>query len=425
MIDHVLAERLADVVGHEYVLAGAEAADVYTVQGVRPGCVVAPGSLDELSAVLRLAHEQQAVVVPWGGGTAQALGFPPERADVVVRTSRLNRVLIHEPDDLTISVEAGITLAALTAHLSQYGQMLPVDAPLPARATIGGMIATAADGPRRTGYGSLRDLLIGVTVVEATGRVSRGGGMVVKNVSGFDMMKLYLGSFGTLALIAVANFKLWPAPRERASLLCRFAQPADAFAFLDALQATQLTPVSAEYLNAGALAMLDLGDSCAVAVGAEGLPGAVARHVADVRSLAAGHAATAVDPVGVEVWGRVADLSQTASLAPDEAVLKLTMLPADLARAVAALEDRAARAGQQLAISARAYNGVAYARVRPIDAHGLDQLAGALPGVQWVASATPGGPRWGRPGGFELMRRIKHEFDPQRILNRGRFIERL
>src|SRR5690242_4776544 len=135
-----------------------------------------------------------------------------------------------------------MTIGALRAHLAQHGQMLPIDPPLPSRATIGGLIATATDGPRRLGYGTLRDLLIGISVIEAGGRISKSGGMVVKNVSGFDMMKLYLGSFGTLAVIASANFKLMPIPRAMASLLCVFDNTTQAFAALEALQLTQLTP---------------------------------------------------------------------------------------------------------------------------------------------------------------------------------------
>ncbi|MCS6842196.1 MAG: FAD-binding oxidoreductase, partial [Roseiflexus sp.] len=228
----------------------------FSVQGIRPQCVVAPATLGELQTVMRVAAEQRAALVPWGGGTQQWIGAPPARLDLVVRTTRLDRVLAHTPDDLTISVEAGMTLGALRAHLKRHGQMLALDPPLPDRATIGGLIATAADGPRRLGYGTLRDVLIGIAVVEVGGRLSRGGGMVVKNVSGFDMMKLYLGSFGTLAVIASANFKLLPLPRAAGTIVCRFAEPKQAFAALDELDGTQLAPVAAEYLNSGALTML-------------------------------------------------------------------------------------------------------------------------------------------------------------------------
>src|SRR5262245_14456366 len=199
-----LASALAPIVADHALLDEPQECAAYAVQGITPACVAAPGSLDELSAVMHVAHEQRAAVAPWGGGTQQSIGNPPTRLDLVVRTERLNQVLVHEPDDLTISVAAGITIGALREHLARHRQMLPIDPPLPARATLGGLLATGMDGPRRLGYGTLRELLIGITVVEADGRISRGGGMVVKNVSGFDMMKLYRGSLGTLAIIASA-----------------------------------------------------------------------------------------------------------------------------------------------------------------------------------------------------------------------------
>ncbi|MFN8501514.1 FAD-binding oxidoreductase [Kouleothrix sp.] len=427
---HALASALAAVVGSDYVLGDLAGRAGYAVQGVVPGCVAAPGSLEELAAVLRIAHEHGAAVAPWGGGTHQQIGNPPGRLGLVVRTGRLNAVLMHEPADLTISVGAGMTIGALRDYLGQHRQMLPLDPPLPARATIGGLIATAADGPRRLGYGTLRELLIGITVVEAGGRVSRAGGMVVKNVSGFDMMKLYHGSLGTLAVIASANFKLLPLPRASATLLCRFGRSAAAFAAIDALQRTQLTPTAAEYLNRGALSALEFGGECALALRAEGLPAAVERHLSDLRTLALAHEATDTTRLDhdqdTEFWLRVADLPQLADLAGDEAVIKLATLPGATEQAIGQIEALAARNGGQASISARALNGVIYARLRPLGATTERALLAALPGLQWVACALQGVPRWGeQPPGLDLMRRIKGEFDPAGQINPGRYVEGL
>ncbi|MBC8160731.1 MAG: FAD-binding oxidoreductase [Roseiflexaceae bacterium] len=415
-----LPNALAEIIGQAFVSAEPAACAQFAVQGCAPGCVAAPGSAEELAAVLAAAHTQGAAVVPWGGGTQQLIGNPPAQIDLVVRTERLQRVLIHEPGDLTISVEAGMTLGALRSHLAAHGQMLPVDAPLPERATIGGLIATAMDGPRRLGYGTLRDLLIGIQVVDAAGHTSKAGGMVVKNVSGFDMMKLYHGSFGTLALIASANFKLLPAPRESTALLCRFGARAAAFRFLADLHASQLTPTAAEYLNPAALQQLGLGPGHAVFVVAEGLAQAVARHAAELGLLAAYSAGQAEQRADHRVLlQRIADLPQTLQLGEQDAVIKLSILPGDLE---AALERMEAYAPLVL-ISARALDGVAYARLAGSDAAQLAMLAAELPGLHWVATTLADVPRWGDLGeGAALMRQIKHEFDPQGRLNPGRYV---
>ncbi len=418
-----LGAALASILSPEHVLAGREACAAYAVQGVVPGCVAAPGSLEELAATMRLAHEHSAAIVPWGGGTQQCLGQPPRQLDLVIRTTRLNQVLQHEPDDLTISVSAGITIGALNDYLGTHRQMLPLDPPQPGRATLGGLLATAADGPRRLGYGTLRELLIGITVVEVGGRVSRGGGMVVKNVSGFDMMKLYHGSFGTLAVIATANFKLLPIPRAAATLLCRFARPDAAFAMLDALHATQLTPTAAEYLNRGALAELGFEGGCALVLRAEGLAAAVERHMNDLATLAEDQRASSATRLDheqeAELWLRIADLPQVSDLPAGTALMKFAVLPGEVSHTIRQIDQQT---GGQALISARALNGVIYARVpEPANPRAL----AALPGLQWAAGDTSL-PHWGaRPAGFELMQRIKSEFDPGSQLNPGRFLEGL
>lgn len=420
-----LQTDLAAICGEDYICEQPADRQIY---GQTPLLAVAPGSIDELSqTVARLAAEPLAMV-PWGGGTQQSWGRPPNRPFVVIETHRLHRILDYTPDDLTISVEAGLTLGTLSAALAENRQMLPLDAPLPARATIGGLLATAMDGPRRLGYGSARDLLIGIKVVEATGRVSKAGGMVVKNVSGFDMMKLYLGSFGTLAIIASANFKLIPQPRAAASILCRAATPAPLWKVANAIAVSQLTPVAVEYVEGVAVT----GASYALAVRTEGLPAAVERHVRDVTAFATQFGVSAEplrDAEHEQLWAALNDVPQTALVAADELVVRVTCLPANLSTILTEARTAAQHADLPFQSTARSLNGVAYLRVRgphPALREWYTALLNAAPQATLLAaplSLVAELPAFGsHVPNRELMQRIKQEFDPAHLLNPGRFV---
>ncbi|WP_298815806.1 FAD-binding oxidoreductase [Chloroflexus sp.] len=421
----ILRTDLAGISGEQHVREHPADRVIY---GQTPLLAVAPGSLEELSQVVARLAAEPVAMVPWGGGTQQTWGRPPARPFVVVETNRLNRILDYTPDDLTISVEAGITLDALRAALAANGQMLPLDSPLPAQATIGGLLATAMDGPRRLGYGSARDLLIGIRVVEATGRVSKAGGMVVKNVSGFDMMKLYLGSFGTLAIIASANFKLIPQPRAAASILCRAQTPAPLWKLVNAIAASQLVPVAVEYLEG--IAAIDA--PFALTVASEGLPAAVERHLRDVAAFAqqAGVSTEVLrDADHAQLWSMINDVPQTAAPAVDELVTRVTCLPADLNRVLTAARAAAREADLSLQITARALNGIAYLRARgQTTALRLWHTALLKVAPHTTLLATPPAlvaelPAFGAQiVNLDLMQRIKQEFDPDQLLNPGRFV---
>ena len=192
-----LLRSLAEVVGPSHCLSGAERAP-YVIDGRTPCGVVFPGSVEEVARVVREAAAVGVPVVPWGGGTQMHRGAPPGDGAVVVGLRRLGRVLEHEPGDLTATVEAGITVETLQVALGARGQWWPLDPPAPAEATLGGVLAANTAGPRRHGYGTARDLVIGLRVVAADGQLVRAGGKVVKNVAGYDLVKLYIGSLGTL-----------------------------------------------------------------------------------------------------------------------------------------------------------------------------------------------------------------------------------
>lgn len=189
------------------------------VLGREPGQVVRPGSQEEARDVVAQASADGKTVVPWGGGTGQTFGYLPKSADVLLDLSGLNRVVAVEPGDLTITVEAGVTLDAVQEALAMHGQFLPLDPAHPAQATMGGIVATNAWGASRLGFGTVRDWLIGIAVVDGEGRRVKGGGKVVKNVTGYDLPKLHVGALGTLGVVVEATFKTAPLPESSRGFL--------------------------------------------------------------------------------------------------------------------------------------------------------------------------------------------------------------
>ncbi len=215
-----------------------------SVVGVVPRVVDEPATVQEAAEIVGNAARNRERLLFVGGSTDLDLGAPPEGLDVLLRTARLNQIVEHAPSDQIAVVEAGVTLAALDRALGAAGQRLALDPPLSDRVTVGGAIAANAFGPRRARYGSVRDLIIGITIVRADGVVAHGGGKVVKNVAGFDLPKLTVGSLGSLGLIATATFRLHPLPEESATLLSPGLRAREVVAVVGRIREAQLEPDS-------------------------------------------------------------------------------------------------------------------------------------------------------------------------------------
>jgi glycolate oxidase FAD binding subunit len=221
----------------------AEASDA--VGGIVPSIVVSPGDEGEVASVLSAATARGLVVVPRGGGTKIDWGSPPERCDVLLSTSRIEGIVDHEPADLVCVVRAGTTLGHLQETLASvpgFRQRLMLDPPQGGRATIGGVIATAASGPLRTRFGTPRDLVIGASFVLSDGTIGRSGGKVVKNVAGFDVAKLLVGSLGTLAVVTEVAFRLHPLPAASRMVILESRSVLDLCEFAARVGRLQVTP---------------------------------------------------------------------------------------------------------------------------------------------------------------------------------------
>ncbi|MGP4094676.1 FAD-binding oxidoreductase [Nonomuraea sp. KM90] len=380
--------------------AGADDA----VGGVRPSLVALPETVEEVAAVLRACAEQDLAVVPAGGGTKLHWGPAPERCDVLLDMCCMNEVLEHAAGDLVVRAQAGVTMAALSETLAGKGQELALDVPFAEDATVGGTLAAPMPGPRAFRYGTARDLLIGITVVLPDGTVAKSGGKVVKNVAGYDLGKLFTGSYGTLGVIAEATFRLHPLPAGRRWAVAEL-DPAEVPPIAAALAASQAEPSAVEVDRpdpAGPVGLAALVEGTAAEARAEAL-----------RELIGKGTVTGEPP---SWWG----------LIQGDEVLVEVRFPASGTRAVL---DAAARGG--LALRGSPVSGRML--LESWRAMEEDELAAAVSGlrerveaaggrVSVLATPYEGVDRWGHVSGLPLMRRVKERFDPGRRMSPGRFV---
>lgn len=395
------------------------------VDGVPARVVVAPGTVAEASAVLALAHRAGFNVVPRGGGTKIQWGATPTRVDLVVDMTRLDRVLEHAAGDLVVRVEAGALLEEAQRVVSGSEQMLALDPPTHG-ATIGGVIAANASGPRRLRYGTVRDLLIGVTVVLADGTVAKSGGKVVKNVAGYDLGKLFTGSLGTLGLIVEAIFRLHPRPAARRIVVVEVGDPGTAGA---AVQALLHTPDSPLVLDA--LELTWEGDGGRIAAVFGGIePGVEAQAATATRLLGAHGVVRVLDPATEE-----RALTRFAYPWWDgETGLKIAHLPSDLPHVLSDALRLSRERGLTARIGGHAGNGITFVGLGAGDAvtiastidalrAGVGRRGGSLVALQAPREVKGMIDVWGPIGdALPLMRRVKERFDPTGIMNPGRFV---
>jgi glycolate oxidase FAD binding subunit len=369
------------------------------VAGVRARWVATPTSTEEAAAVLTEAARRDLAVVVRGGGTKLDWGNPPARLDLIVDTSRLTGIVEHAAGDLITVVRAGTTMGALAVGLP--GQQLALDA-APA-ATVGGTVAVGTSGPRRMLYGTVRDLLIGITVVRPDGKVTHAGGKVVKNVAGYDLGKLFTGSYGTLGLITECAFRLHPLPVASAVVRKRFADPAPAVA---AVLAAQVVPSALE-IDARP------GAEAEVAVLVEGSADGVRDRVAALEKLLGGDVTEGVpDWWGTYPWG------------DGETGLKLTAPLSKVPALLAAAGDVTVRGS---AGSGVLYAGLSADPATTVGAVERLRAAATRAGGHAVVLTAPPAVReitdmWGPVGGLSLMRRVKDQFDPDHRFAPGRFV---
>jgi glycolate dehydrogenase FAD-binding subunit len=412
------------------------------VSGVQPAMVFEPANEVELATVLRYADSAGLSAIPRGSGSKLGWGNPPTRADLVLSTARLNRIIEHAWADLTVSVEAGCTIETLQDTLAQHGQRVAIDPLWPEHTTVGGLLSTNDSGTLRIRYGGLRDLIIGATIALPDGTLASSGGKVVKNVAGYDLPKLVTGALGTLGVITRAVFRLHPLPHQARSFTFLARDAADANRLVLAIQDSKLAHTGLQVrFNSGAQPEVDIRF--------EGTDAGLAAQTETLRKLALPATETqSTDDIwnarqhlfGARPWSAASLARPTASIPGDAptqdsqpaAIAKFSALPAAIANTCQQLRDLS----QPLNVHWSAVvqgTGLGWIRLGPANANAIQQVlqklrsqlepAGGSLVVQYRSPEIPEIEVWGNPGdALALMQSVKQQFDARKTLNPGRFV---
>jgi glycolate oxidase FAD binding subunit len=436
-------EEIINIAGKDYIISLTEELYPYSVDTKKPDLVVFPGTIEEISEIMKAASSSTLSIIPWGGGTKIGFGRTPNNVDVIICTSRLNRTLEHEAGDLVATAEVGAQLKGFQAVLKEKNQFLAIDPPHEkSGATLGGIIATNDSGPRRLRFGTMRESLIGIKVVRPDGCLVKGGGKVVKNVAGYDLPKLYVGSLGTLGLIVEATFRLYSIPEISKTFLlsCPALNTYKEMAL--SLLNSSVAPTSLEVLNPPLLSAisdkLNLNlkhDMYAIAVRLEGVEKAVREQTLELKRISGkknGEVILLESYLEENLWEEIREFPWRIS-GDNRTVCKASVLITDVEILLQASEELARKSGLKIYLSGQggtgviitAFEGKISSTVEAIKS--LRALVYSLKGALVIKEAPPSVKSqvdvWGEIGtSLRVMERMKSLFDPDCILNPGRFI---
>ena len=417
------------------------------IDGISPGREETPATPEELSRVMKDAFNGGLSVIPVGGGTKLHLGNSPRSAELAIRTSRLTGIVEYEPDNMTVSVLCGTTLLELQMVLKASNQFLPLDPPHASRATLGGIVACNSSGPIRFRYGTIRDMLIGVKIVHADGTPTKAGGKLVKNVTGYDMCKLYTGSLGTLGILSELTFKVQPRTDSMATVFLAYPSITLALEATQLFMKSDLLPDAMEAWNREALLPLsDFSGSTqspwVLMIRFGEVEPAVQWQLERLKEIAPGSGGEVVNVLSMEqseqFWEKASSAREAAD-AREETLVKCSVLYRSVPETARQLLDTGARLGAHTMLYCHAGTFVLYARYlwetgRKRNSGELREAFRALRsfcqaegGHAVVEKTSPevknGFDIWGYDGSaLQIMRRIKEEFDPKGLLNPGRFV---
>lgn len=404
-----------------------------------PACIVYPRTRTELAAIVTQANQHQWRLLICGQGSKLHWGGLTQNIDLLVSTQDLNQVIDHAVGDLTVTAEAGVTLATLQQQLAKTQQFLALDPAYPDQATLGGLLATRDTGSWRHRYGSLRDMCLGMTLVRADGQLAKAGGRVVKNVAGYDLMKLVTGSYGTLGVIAEMTLRLYPLPESSTTVILTGSQR-DIAALTRGILNSTLTPTAVDLLSGSALKPWHDSGELGLVVRLQSLPESVAQqcdrilHQADAQ----GVSALTLGPAEESHFWQQITHQFWQSPSPSALICKLGVLPAQATQILTTLTAYCQQQGLTSQCRIHASSGTGALRIEderlqqdPLSAvawvqtlrRQTQQAQGYLSVLEAPPTLKQALDIWGYTGNaFQVMQSLKQQFDPKNILNPARFV---
>jgi glycolate oxidase FAD binding subunit len=444
-VESIRAE-LASVVGESRVVSDDAACASAALDGITPASVIYPASAEQVAEALKYASDHGLAVIPFRNGTKLGVGNVPRRYDLALSLKDLNRIWHYEPGDLTVSVEPGMKLGDLQHFVARHRLWLPLDPPGGPRASIGGVLAANASGPLRLRYGTPRDMVLGMKIATTEGKLIKTGGRVVKNVAGYDLAKLLIGSYGTLGVIVEATFKLFPLPAESSTVVVSIGTLEVAREFRRRLLGSFLTPLRATLLNAVAGELVrDAWQPDGASQGFEmwieigGSTRVLERSTQGLEQLAraSGASVQAIEASQARAnWTRVADCgSWLPEVVPNPTMVRVQLpIAAGEVFVGRALEEAERRKIQLACFCQTNVGALSFCLIKTLTAsvnlavvNELRQIAQGLGGVL-VVERCPVDLKshldvWGPAGDdFEVMRKVKAVWDPKGVLAPGRFV---
>ena len=420
-----IAEALAEILPAEQILYWKDwSVPLDKVLQASPEMlwVACPQSIGKLSEVMALAHQKGWRVLTAGQGSKLSWGGLAKNIDLVISTAGLNRLRDHAVADMTVTVEAGMPFSQLQTLLEKHQQWLPLDPAYPEQATIGGILATRDGGSLRHRYGGTRDLCLGLSFVRADGQIAKAGGKVVKNVAGYDLMKLFTGSFGTLGILSEVTLRLYPKP-EFSKTVRVWGNGQELSSFLQALLKTTLTPTAVDVI---------VFNQMSIAVRFQSLPESVMVQVQRCCELA--DAQQLATEVCIEADEEQCWLNLTVDERPEQVLCKIGLLPADAIATLMSIKELCAQQGATLSVRFHASSGLGMLSLAAADEtlftlfsklrSQCEAAGGYLTILEAPIALKEKVEVWGVPEGPTLaaMRQLKQQFDPNAILNPGRFV---